>query len=197
MGRAEIAAMGVGGLLNEIPTRPQPRDERPAEPPRAPKIAQSCWRPACPRAWDRTNCSKMSRGKPMIRHAVEAALASHADRVIVVTGHAAADRCEVALRACTSTFANNPDFSKGLSTSLKVGLSALPDDCRRRAGAAGRHARRRCAADRPPDRRLRPGRRPRHLHGHAPRQGAAIRCCGRGAFSRKSRRLKAMLALAT
>ena len=26
-------------------------------------------------------------------------------------------------------FANNPDFAKGLSTSLKRGLSALPEDC--------------------------------------------------------------------
>ncbi len=38
VGRAEIAAMGVGGLLGEIPTRPQPRDERPAEAPHLPRI---------------------------------------------------------------------------------------------------------------------------------------------------------------
>ncbi len=31
--------MGVGGLLTEIPSRPQPRDETPAELPRLPKIA--------------------------------------------------------------------------------------------------------------------------------------------------------------
>src|SRR5262249_34751376 len=34
IGPAEIASMGVGGLLMEIPTRPQPRDEEPVEPPR-------------------------------------------------------------------------------------------------------------------------------------------------------------------
>jgi len=28
VGDAEIAAMGVGGLLKEIPTRPQPRERR-------------------------------------------------------------------------------------------------------------------------------------------------------------------------
>ena len=38
VGRAEIAAMGVGGLLSEIHTRPQPRDRQPVGP-HAPRIA--------------------------------------------------------------------------------------------------------------------------------------------------------------
>src|SRR5216117_4069739 len=36
---ADIMAMGVGGLLKEIPTRPQPRDLTMSSAPRAPEIA--------------------------------------------------------------------------------------------------------------------------------------------------------------
>ena len=64
----------------------------------------------------------------MIRRVTDAACASHAEPVIVVTGHAAAE-VRTALKGPAIEFANNPDFAKGLSTSLKVGLNAVPEDC--------------------------------------------------------------------
>ena len=54
VGRAEIVRMGAGGLLAEIPTRPQPRDdERRRTTARSRRRASPCWcwRPAARRAW--------------------------------------------------------------------------------------------------------------------------------------------------
>jgi len=66
-------------------------------------------------------------GKPMVRHAVEAALASHARPVLVVTGHQAGD-VRAALAGLDVTFVANPDFAQGLSSSLKAGIRAVPTD---------------------------------------------------------------------
>jgi molybdenum cofactor cytidylyltransferase len=67
------------------------------------------------------------RGKPVVRHVAEAALASRARPVIVVTGHEP-ERIEAALGGLDVVLVHNPDFAVGLSTSLKVGLAALPAD---------------------------------------------------------------------
>ncbi len=64
----------------------------------------------------------------MIRHAVEAALGSAAAPVVVVTGNAG-DKVRRALSPLAPRFVDNPDYSAGLSASLKCGLKALPDDC--------------------------------------------------------------------
>jgi molybdenum cofactor cytidylyltransferase len=66
-------------------------------------------------------------GKPMVRHAVEAALASQAHPVLVVTGHEA-DDVRAALAGLGVTFVANPDFAQGLSSSLKAGIRAVPTD---------------------------------------------------------------------
>jgi molybdenum cofactor cytidylyltransferase len=130
VGRDEIASMGVGGLLSEIPSRPQPRE---AETPRLPRIG------AVVLAAGLSSRMKMGRmgsnkllepvaGKPMLRHAVEAALASAADPVLVVTGNQQTE-IKAALDGLPVEFCENPDFSTGLSSSLKRGLSVLPGDC--------------------------------------------------------------------
>ena len=62
-----------------------------------------------------------------MRHVAEAAVASCAEPVIVVTGHAAADvRAE--LRGLALTFVHNADYATGLASSLKAGIAALPND---------------------------------------------------------------------
>jgi molybdenum cofactor cytidylyltransferase len=66
-------------------------------------------------------------GKPMVRHAVEAALASQARPVLVVTGHQA-NEVRAALAGLDVAYVANPDFATGLSTSLKAGIRALPND---------------------------------------------------------------------
>lgn len=67
-------------------------------------------------------------GKPVIRQTVEAACASRAKAVIVVTGHQAAAVRE-ALAGLPVTIVENVCFAEGLSTSLICGVKALPPGC--------------------------------------------------------------------
>jgi molybdenum cofactor cytidylyltransferase len=67
-------------------------------------------------------------GKPMVRHVVEAALASRARPVLVVAGHEA-ESVRAALAGLQVTLVDNPGYAAGLSTSLKAGIRALPEDC--------------------------------------------------------------------
>lgn len=66
-------------------------------------------------------------GKPLVRHAAEAALASSARPIVVVTGHARS-AVERALAGLGLAFAHNPDYAQGLASSLKAGIAALPVD---------------------------------------------------------------------
>ena len=65
--------------------------------------------------------------KPIVRMAAEAALASKARPVVVVTGHARTS-VEAALAGLDVETAFNPKFSSGLASSLRVGISAMPAD---------------------------------------------------------------------
>lgn len=123
--RAGIMGMGVGGLLTEIPTRPQPRARK--KPPTAqPRIAVLVLAAGQSRRMGKTNKLLVPvDGKPLLRHTVEAALASRAADVIVVTGHERA-AIEALLEGTAARALFNPDFAQGLSTSLKAGIQALP-----------------------------------------------------------------------
>src|SRR5205814_3315076 len=126
--RKEIAAMGVGGLLMEIPIRPQPRDERTVEAPRAPKIAAVVLAAGTSSRMGLNKLLAEIGGVPMVGHVVDAAVQSTAEPVIVVTGNAR-DRTKLVFAGSNVVLVENPDFTKGLSSSLKRGLSALPEDC--------------------------------------------------------------------
>jgi molybdenum cofactor cytidylyltransferase len=128
VGRAEIAAMGVGGLLMEIPTRPQPRDEPTISIPHASKIAAVILAAGLSSRMGTNKLLAEINSEPLVRHAVKAAAASSAKPVIVVTGNDA-NRVRAALSGLDVGFVNNTDFAKGLSTSLKTGIAAVPTDC--------------------------------------------------------------------
>jgi molybdenum cofactor cytidylyltransferase len=66
-------------------------------------------------------------GKPLVRHVVDAALASACEKVVVVTGHMK-DEVAAVLAGTDLTITHNPDFARGLSSSLAAGLAALPED---------------------------------------------------------------------
>ena len=66
-------------------------------------------------------------GKPLARHVAEAALASRARPVVVVTGFARG-AVEAALAGLPLAFVDNPDFASGMASSLKAGVAALPAD---------------------------------------------------------------------
>ncbi len=125
VGPDEITRMGVGGLLQEIPSRPQPRDETPPVL-RAPRIAAIVLAAGMSSRMGANKLLQEWRGKALLRWAVEAALASEAKPVIVVTGHDATNT-EAVLRGLDVVIVRNPTYRDGLSTSLKCGLSALPD----------------------------------------------------------------------
>ncbi len=66
---------------------------------------------------------------PMVLTVVEAALASRADEVVVVTGEDG-ERVEECLSGLPVRLVWNPDHIEGLSTSLRAGVSALPGGAR-------------------------------------------------------------------
>lgn len=63
-------------------------------------------------------------GAPLVARSVDAALASRARPVVVVTGHEA-ERVRAALAGRAVVFADNPDYAAGLSASLRAGIGAL------------------------------------------------------------------------
>jgi len=124
--REDITGMGVGGLLMEIVTRPQPREEPlPQASGRFAAVVLAAGRST--RMGGPNKLTAEISGKPIARIAVEAALKSKADPVVVVTGHQRQAIMQ-ALGDLPVRFVDNPDFAEGLSTSVKAGLSALPDD---------------------------------------------------------------------
>lgn len=67
-------------------------------------------------------------GRPLVRHAAEAACASGLSPVVAVLGaHAPAVRA--ALAGLDLRFVENPRYAEGLSTSLRAGLASLPEAC--------------------------------------------------------------------
>jgi len=75
----------------------------------------------------RNKLLELVEGKPVVTHAVSAALGSRADPIIVVTGFEA-ERIEGALRGLIVKVVHNVDCAQGLSASLRTGLEALPTD---------------------------------------------------------------------
>jgi molybdenum cofactor cytidylyltransferase len=123
--RADITGMGVGGLLMEIVTRPQPRVEPMVAGQRIAAVILAAGRST--RMGGPNKLTAEIAGRPLIRIAAEEALASRARPVVVVTGHER-ERVEAALMGLNVQCVHNPDYAAGLSTSLKVGLAALPPE---------------------------------------------------------------------
>lgn len=110
----------------EIPTRPRPREGDDLVPAGRPGVVVL----AAGRGTRMNGAHKMSAlldGEPLVRRATCSALAAHAGPVVVVTGHEG-EKVRVALEGLEVTFVHNPDFEDGLSTSLKVGIAAMPED---------------------------------------------------------------------
>ena len=124
--RAELTGMGVGGLLMEIVTRPQPR-EKPGTNGNRHVAAIILAAGRSTRMGGPNKLLAELNGKALVRIVTEQALASKAQSVIVVTGHQA-EEVEKALRGLNVTFVRNPDFAQGLASSVKAGIAAVPDN---------------------------------------------------------------------
>jgi molybdenum cofactor cytidylyltransferase len=128
---ADLVRMGAGGLLKEIPTRPQPREGKrtsAAAVPRAPRIGAIILAAGQSSRMGRNKLLEIVNGKAMLAYVADAVLGSAARPVVVVTGNGA-DEVRSTLVGRKVTFVHNPDFATGLSASLRVGLTALPADC--------------------------------------------------------------------
>lgn len=123
--REDITGFGVGGLLMEIVTRPQPREEAVHEKGR-PIAAVILAAGRSTRMGGPNKLLAEIGGRPLVRIAAEEALASRARPVIVVTGHQR-EKVEAALLGLDVKRVHNPDFADGLSTSVRAGLAAVPE----------------------------------------------------------------------
>jgi molybdenum cofactor cytidylyltransferase len=124
--RSELMGLGVGGLLMEIVTRPQPRAKPDTEGNRhVAAIVLAAGRST--RMGGPNKLLAELSGKKLVRIATEQALASKASEVIVVTGHQA-ELVEQALAGLKVKLVRNPDFAGGLASSVKAGIAAVAKD---------------------------------------------------------------------
>ena len=126
---ADIARMGVGGLLKEIPSRPMPRARAaPAPAADGPRIAAIVL--AAGRSTRMQGPNKLLAdiaGAPLVRRVAEAACAANLAEVAVVTGHERAS-IDAAVAGLPVRLVHNPRFADGMSTSLKAGIRSLGAD---------------------------------------------------------------------
>ena len=121
-GNAEIAAMGVGGLLMEIESRPQPRETR-ARAGRVHAVLLAAGQGK--RMGGPNKLLATIDGVPLVRRVAEVVTRSRAATTTVVTGHQD-DRVRAALTGLTLKLTHNPDYESGLAGSLRAGVGALP-----------------------------------------------------------------------
>ncbi len=124
----DISALGAGGLLKEIPGRPQPREGKGRG---ASDGAGKVW--AVVLAAGRS--TRMGRenkllstvdGKPMVVHTVAALKKCALGGITVVLGHQA-DKLRRALPARKLSFALNKQYREGMASSIRCGIAALDD----------------------------------------------------------------------
>lgn len=121
----DIARMGVGGLLLEIETRPQPREPKPRHAPVVDAVLLAAGRGE--RMGGPNKLLAQFSGKPLVRHVADILAASKVRTICAVTGHQAA-RIEDALRGSSARLVSNPDYPTGLSSSLKAGVRGMRPD---------------------------------------------------------------------
>jgi molybdenum cofactor cytidylyltransferase len=129
---ADIARMGVGGLLKEMDARPTPRAaDQPtgfgAAPRAKPQIAAIILAAGMSRRMGHNKLlTPMPDGRTMIDQTVENVLQTAAHPVIVVTGHDD-DKIREALAGTKTRFVHAPSYRDGMAESLRTGIAALSD----------------------------------------------------------------------
>jgi molybdenum cofactor cytidylyltransferase len=125
---SDIMDMGAGGLLKEIPSRPQPRNqEKKSAVPTGKSVAVLILAAGQSRRMGKQNKLLAEiEGKEMLRHTAETALKSKASGVFGVTGHDR-EKVEALFNDLDIPSFHNPDYAEGLSGSLKTGFRALAE----------------------------------------------------------------------
>ena len=124
----DIAKMGVGGLLKEIPTRPQPRGGT-ADVPIQPKVEVLLLAAGGSRRMrGRDKLLEIVDGEPLLRRTAGAALQSRVESVHVVMQPENADR-DVALEGLDVHRIVSPEWQEGMAASIRAGMAGLSQDC--------------------------------------------------------------------
>jgi molybdenum cofactor cytidylyltransferase len=126
----DFAAMSIGGLIR---TTTEPAEEEidipcpslPASGPRIAALVLAAGRSS--RMGEANKLLESLDGVPLVLRAVNAALASRAASVTVVTGHAA-ESVAALVGGPRVAIAHNPDHAEGMASSLRHGIAALPAD---------------------------------------------------------------------
>jgi molybdenum cofactor cytidylyltransferase len=129
VGREEIMSMGVGGLLRDIPWRARTTTDPTfgRKPPASPRIAAVVLAAGQSSRMGTNKLAEELDGKPVLRHVVDTILAARVENVVVVLGHQA-EEMRALLASGDVECVVNERYRKGLSTSLKAGIAALPED---------------------------------------------------------------------
>jgi len=124
----DIAGMGVGGLLKEIPTRPQPRAGS-ADVPVQLKIEVLLLAAGGSRRMrGKDKLLEIVDGEPLLRRAARAALQGRVERVHVVMQPENASRV-AALDGLGVNQITSPEWQEGMAASIRAGMSGLSEDC--------------------------------------------------------------------
>lgn len=123
----DIAAMAVGGLLKEIPSRPEPRAGG-AEAGRRPVVSALVLAAGQSRRMGgRDKLVEPVDGVPLLRHVAQALGASGVDETVVVLPPEPGAR-QAALAGLAVRMVANPRAAEGMGTSIAAGVTALRPD---------------------------------------------------------------------
>lgn len=123
---ADIEVMGVGGLLKEIPSRPQPRGGVIA--PRRPNVSSILL--AAGSSSRMRGADKLLEdvdGEPLLRRSAQMLIASKADEIVVVLRPNDHER-RAALEGLACKIVENPLATEGMGASLRVGMAAISSE---------------------------------------------------------------------
>ncbi|OHV81160.1 NTP transferase domain-containing protein [Rhizobium sp. LCM 4573] len=120
----DIQGMGVGGLLMEIPSRPQPRDVK-ARKPHDVTVGGLLLAAGQARRMGQGGPHKLLaefEGVPLVRRTAAMLAASQLDPVVAVVGHRR-EEIEESLTGLDLGVVFNPDYASGMASSLIAGFS--------------------------------------------------------------------------
>jgi molybdenum cofactor cytidylyltransferase len=119
--------MGVGGLLSEYPGRPQPRERKPKKP-MTKNIAALILAAGQSKRMGQENKLLLPYGdETVLTHVLDQVKQAGLMSKFVVTGHQAQEVAQE-LSHHDVTFFHNDLFDEGIATSVKLGISSLPED---------------------------------------------------------------------
>ncbi len=119
----DIAGMGVGGLLSEIPSRPQPRENKSKRNMDIGAVLLAAGRSS--RMGEHNKLLARFDGEPLVKLSAQKLLEADLHAAVAVLGHQA-EEVSAALRETGIETVQNPDYASGIASSLKAGIGALP-----------------------------------------------------------------------